>query len=173
MPRSLRRAWSLAAAVLGGAAVLFACSGDAGRATRATTTVPPALSTAADPSAAPTPSEPGVGGPVPTTVRPAGPPPITSAQATETPPMVGTLPSGEVRIRDAEVESVDRAGGTFTLVGRPSGYAVVVVTGSTVFTLAEGDPATFAHVEPGAVVAVTGTAGGPGQLTARRVVVLG
>jgi hypothetical protein len=70
------------------------------------------------------------------------------------------------------VGSVDRAARTFTLAERPQGFQVVVVNDATVFTLAEGDSATFADVEPEGVVAVTGTAAGPDRLLAKRVVVL-
>lgn len=174
MSRSLRRAPALVAVLLSGSGLLSACSGgQAARSARSTTTVP-APTTSAEAPASTEPVSTEATGPVPSAGTPrSGTPAPTTRPATAIPPTVAPLPSGDVRIRDTEVGSVDRAAGSFTLAERPGGYAVVVVTGSTVFTLAEGDPASFADVEPGTSVAVTGTASAPDRLVARRVVVLG
>ncbi|MGH9154394.1 MAG: hypothetical protein ACRD1K_00730 [Acidimicrobiales bacterium] len=92
---------------------------------------------------------------------------------TDVAPDVSTLPSGEIRLRSVAVLAVDAGARTFTLVGKPSGYSVVVTTDATQFKLAEGEPASFADVEPDVLVSVTGTAIAADRVTARQVTILG
>lgn len=172
----MRPALPVTAALLGGSAVLLACSGGDGRPA-------PAKTTAVGSSSSPLSPDPGASSTValnagsevttPSAVttrgRGAG---ATTGPDSVSPPLVDALPSGEVRIRDAEVGSVDRPARTFTLRERPQGYQVVVITGATAFRLAEGDAASFADVEPGGVVAITGTPATPDRLVAKQVIVL-
>lgn len=165
--------------VLGLTSVLVGCGGTqkqkAASSTSTTESIDSTANSEPETGSNPSPSVPSTvanrgTGPAPRVSTTAPRPPQTSVGG-DVAPSVGTIASGETRIR-ADVESVDLGARTFRLTNAPSGVSVVVVTDSTRFTLAEGDPATFDQVQTDSVVSVTGTVAGPDRILAHQVVIL-
>lgn len=93
--------------------------------------------------------------------------PSVAVPGTQPPPVVLGTVDVTVRVR---VAAVDSGAGTFTLREPVSGYSAVLTTPTTSYATTEGEPESFASIDAGAILTITGRSAGAGRLQAAKVV---
>ena len=108
----------------------------------------------------------GSGSAVPSTTVPSD----ATVATTSTPPTTTSGVAGPITVR-GKVSALFASARVLELDPPVDGYSSVALTGATEFRRADGSPATFADVDEGATVVVTGEPGSAGTVIAHLVVI--